>query len=161
MISMWLSYLFIVFAQAEKPKVAISKDGYITVVLSSPVAEPQLRRFLADPYAYEKIDDKVSVSVLSQTPPCTNIEYTAQGNRYQVKMCESKQGFELNLLESPTLKTYHAVWILQPQSTGTIIDYKIKIEPKIYIPQFLLNQKMKGDVYEFFEALQQHLAGKK
>ena len=147
---------FLSIAHAEKPQVDIQDDGFITVRFHSPVKEKRIRSFLADPFAYEKIDARTSVKLLDQQPPCSNIEYASTGNTYKIKMCENKHGFQLDLIESKSIKSYQAIWHLTPKKNGTFIDYRIKIEPTFYIPQIIVNQKLKRDVADFFDSFQNY-----
>ena len=153
---MFLLLLSTVFAQALT--VSIEADDSISAKLITKASPEKLRMFLANPYSYSVIDPSVTVKLKSEKQNCKTMEYSSAGNAYVIEMCEHKNGFQLDLVQSESIDFYKASWALREAKGGTLVQYKLKVEPKLYVPKFILNRKLKSDVTTFLTAFQKHFA---
>ena len=149
--------LTLAWAFAAQPEIFIETDGTVSVSLDSKHDYELVASVIADPLSYGRIEDQVTVTVIDEKNDCPVMEYSSKDERYTVKMCKSSNGFQLDLVESASLKYYQAIWKLAKTKQGTRIEYRIRVETKSYIPMFIVSRKLRGDVTTFFEKFQAHL----
>ena len=150
--------IFIMTALASPVTVKVQTDGSVTASLKVPATQQAVRTFLANPYSYTKLDPSVTVTVQGKDGACTLLKYASAARTYQVNMCETPKGFQLDLVSSKTIKFYQATWEISPVDQSTQINYRIMVKPKFYIPQFILSRKLQYDIDVFFTAFHQHFA---
>ena len=121
--------LLIMTALASPVTVNAQADGSITAILQVPANQQAVRKFLADPYSYSKLDSSVTVTVKSKDGACNLLEYASAARTYQVNMCETAKGFQLDLVSSTTIKFYQATWEISPADQHTQINYRIMVKP--------------------------------
>lgn len=127
-------------------------QGTVSVSLSP--ADAMAR--LADPTWVSSIDGgRTTVVVTGHDGACTLAAYTSPSAlmtvTYTIRQCPTGSGYRSLLVSSDDFETYESEWIVAPDGAGSLLTYRVRLEPKLPIPLALMTGTIRRDVLSMME----------
>jgi len=128
-----------------------SDDGSLEVEVLAPGSLDQVRAALQDPVARSRLFPSVhDVQVLRKDGACTDLRLTTDGVTspfvYDMRSCQTAQGWRDTLLHSDDMEVMDASWQLQPTSAGVEVRYRLHVSLSLPIPRYLVSGRQGKDM---------------
>lgn len=148
--------LFASFALAGAPTAAVlpsqAVEGSVTVNLTPADALSRL----ADPTWVRSIDGGgTTVSVRTRDGSCLIADYTSPSVvmtvRYTIRQCPTGHGYKATLVSSDDFDSYESEWSVTPDGAGSLLTYRVRIDPSMPLPSSLITGTMRKEVQGMME----------
>ena len=134
-------------APAEPSPVEIGADSSIRTTVIVAATPEQVRARLADPVAAAELcDDVIGARVVGASGDCSLLEVTTRGLTdplvYTVKRCPTADGWQETLVASDDFSRQDSRVRLEAVPGGTRIVMEVRSEPRLPLPQRLLQSEI-------------------
>lgn len=157
-------FLTLALAADPAPPVVSGDSTVVTNVFIA--ADPAtVRAALADPMvACQLSGDVLDAKVLRKEGDCSVIQMTVRGITsplvYVAKRCPTADGFRETLLETTDFDAQASTWKLQPVNGGTQVTLQVVSEPRLPIPQRLVNSAVGTSAVQTLKNLVRRVTGR-
>ena len=155
---------FVLLARADDPTVATEADGTLVGRIFVPADESVVRSFLANPIDAIRLSPEVTEAQSTAEGGCAVVTVEAQGPwdalHYRARLCPTESGWRSTLLESEDFQRLDVEWQLEPTSGGTAVEYRVRSEIDLGIPQFLVRGGTERSIRGTLLALVHRVAGR-
>jgi carbon monoxide dehydrogenase subunit G len=152
-------WMLLAAALASTPPTAVlTDDGAIEGVATVAAPPDRVKAQLADPAWVAKVGGGPTTVELAATEGnCLVLDYTSPNAimtaRYRVRQCPGRSGPVATLVESNTFLSYRTEWKVEPDGAGSLLTYRLELEPKVLIPTSLVRRASRSSVEELMVAL--------
>lgn len=151
-------------AAEPTPPVTDSADRVTTAVVV-PAAPDAVRAVLADPTAACRLSaDVLSARVVGADGPCALIAVTTRGLTsplsYTTRRCPSADGYTETLVQTDDFDQQDARWRLRAVPGGTEVTLQVRSQPRLPVPQRIINATVGSSAVQALKALVQRVTGR-
>lgn len=149
----WFSLL----AWAGGPSVSVDASNTVIGTVSVSLSPDDVRGRLADPGWVATVDGgKTTVTVAGHDGACLLVDYVSPSSlvtvRYRVRQCPTAGGYRSTLVESDDFSAYEAEWIVSAEGTGSTLQYRLRLAPKVPLPASVMAAIVRGGVEDMMGA---------
>lgn len=124
-----------------------------------------VRAALADPLkACQLSGDVLDAKVLGKQGDCTLIQVTTRGMTspliYTTRRCPTTEGFTETLVQTDDFDSQASTWSLRPVSGGTQVTLEVRSEPRLPVPQRLINAAVGSSAVQTLKNLVHRVTGR-
>ncbi len=150
-------------AEPSAPTVAgvstVSTDVFIAADAAT------VRAALADPLVASRLNgDVLDARVLGKQGDCTLMQITTRGLTtplvYTTRRCPTADGFSESLVQTQDFDAQTSVWRLLPVSGGTQVTFEVSSQPRLPVPQRLINAAVGSSAVQTLKNLVARVTGR-
>ncbi|MCO4745157.1 MAG: hypothetical protein KC912_10235 [Proteobacteria bacterium] len=152
--------LLLSLAIAAEPIVEIEDDSWISadIVLAAPI--DKVAAVLSNPEEIGRIDGTVTVTA-KPDEACmltrTVVDHPIASVAYDSRVCPEGDGVWHAQLADDGLRSFESIWTVTEVSGGTRMQYRVRTQTNLMVPQWIINRSSAKSVAHTFEKLRDHL----
>lgn len=150
-------------AEPSAPTVAGSSTVTTDVFIAADSAT--VRAALADPVVACRLSgDVLDARVLATQGECTLVQVTTRGLTtpltYTTRRCPTPEGFSETLVQTEDFDSQMSSWKLRPVTGGTQVTLMVRSEPRLPVPQRLINAAVGSGAVQTLKNLVQRVTAR-
>lgn len=159
--ALWFSHAFA--GEPSTPVVAGESTVTTDVIIAADCAT--VRAALADPITASHLSgDVLDAKVLGKEGDCSLVQMTTRGLSspltYVTRRCPTPDGFRETLVRTDDFDSQSSSWRLAAVSGGTQVTLEVRSEPRLPIPQRLINAAVGSSAVQTLKNLVQRVTGR-
>lgn len=136
----------------------VAEDGTLEVQMIAPGTLEQVRAALMDPIERQRLFPGVQkVEVLARDGSCIDLRLTTEGMAssmvYDMRSCQTPQGWTDSLIASEDFEAMNASWQLHSTSEGVQVRYRLNVSLDLPIPRSLISGRQGRSMVTALERL--------
>jgi len=153
---MWLLLVATSIARAGAPDAVVLPSQAVQGTVSVSLSPSDAMAKLADPTWVSSVDGgRTTVVVTGREGACTVAAYTSPSAlmtvTYTIRQCPTGSGYRSILVASDDFQAYESEWTVVPDGAGSLLTYRVRLEPKLPIPLALMTGTIRRDVLSMME----------
>lgn len=153
---MWFLLVVTSIARAGAPDAVVLPSQAVQGTVSVSLAPGDAMARLSDPTWVSSVDGgRTTVVVTGHDGACTLAAYTSPSAlmtvAYTIRQCPTGQGYKSLLVASEDFAAYESEWTVTPDGAGSLLTYRVRVEPKLPIPLALVTGTIRRDVLSMME----------
>lgn len=157
-------WLLLPAALAADPSVSVGSDGTIVARVHVPANEAQVREALSDPVKAGQLSPEVLSVASTPSGTCEVVTVQTQGAwdplNYRGMRCPTETGWRTTLLDSDDFSALDVEWKLVAAEGGTDVEYRVKTEVDLAVPQSLVRKGMERSARNTLLSLLERVVGR-
>ncbi len=150
-------------ADPTAPVVAGESTVTTDVVIAADAAT--VRAALSDPISASRLSgDVLDAKVVGKDGDCTLVQVTTRGLSspllYVTRRCPTADGFRETLVQTDDFDSQSSSWKLASVAGGTQVTLQVRSEPRLPIPQRLINAAVGSSAVQTLKNLVQRVTGR-
>jgi len=126
----------------------VDPDGFVRVQMDLTHSQEAVRSFLADTEQTMRLGGDVRKIEAEPDGDCIRMTITTRGfirpMRLVARRCPTAQGWHSKLVESEDFDAHEIVWKTEPVDGGTRVTMKVRVIPRLPVPQILIRKVVSG-----------------
>ncbi len=150
-------------AEPSEPTVAGESTVSTVVIIAADPAT--VRAALADPLSASALSgDVLDAKVLAKEGDCSLVQITTRGMTsplvYIARRCPTADGFRETLVSTDDFDSQSTSWKLLSVAGGTQVTLQVRSEPRLPVPQRLINAAVGSSAVQTLKNLVQRVTGR-
>ncbi len=153
---MWFLLVAMSLAHAGAPDAVVLPSQGVQGTVSVSLSPADAMAKLADPTWVSSVDGgRTTVVVTGHEAACTLAAYTSPSAlmtvTYVIRQCPTAHGYKSALVSSDDFAAYESEWTVAPDGAGSLLTYRVQLEPRLPIPLSLMTGTIRRDVLSMME----------
>jgi hypothetical protein len=135
-------------ASADPSSAVMDSDGFVQVQMDVPHSQEAVLAYLSDAGRTMRLGEEITEVRTAEDGQCTRMKVTtygfAQTMHFLARRCPIADGWRSTMLESPDFKRHDIEWTVAPTDAGSRVTMRVRIIPRLPVPQFIIRQIVGG-----------------
>jgi hypothetical protein len=158
-------YAGLAFADPEPSAPVTVGNSTVTTEVLIQADAASIRAALADPLTACRLSgDVLSATVLAKEGDCSILRVTTRGLSapltYTTRRCPTADGFRETLVTTEDFDNQTSSWKLTPVSGGTVVTLAVRSEPRLPLPQRMINAAVGSSAVQTLRNLVHRVTGR-
>ena len=150
---------------AEPSAPVVAGESTVSTEVFIAAAPAAVLAALADPLVACRLSgDVLDARVLGKQGDCTLMQVTTRGLTtpltYTTRRCPTPEGFNETLVQTDDFDSQASSWKLRPVSGGTQVTLEVRSEPRLPVPQRLINAAVGSGAVQTLKNLVQRVTSR-
>lgn len=139
----------------------IDKEGFVRVEMDVGHSPGKVRSYLSDAERTMRLGQEIREVDTIQEGECTLMKVTTHGfgqtMHFLSRRCPTLDGWQSTMLESPDFERHDIEWTVSPSESGSHVMMRVRIIPRIPVPQFVIRKIVGGALVDTLNRLKRVL----